>query len=267
MLTPFFSDIQRGRKHIKWIRLIAILCFVSPLSHTQEISNMKIPHSDQMIEIKHGAGDPTHAVIWLHGLGASSNDFPPVIPHLKLTEGFTVRFVFPQAPSRPITVNQGMVMPGWYDIKGTSIADKEDLQGITESKLIVDALIQQQIDQGIASENIILIGFSQGAAMSYYAGIRSQHKLAGIAALSGYVLFAEKTADEQSGTNKSTPILSMHGIYDGIVPVKLGQAGMQHLKKLGYDIEWHTYEMEHNVIPEQIEDIGRWMNAVFSDSP
>lgn len=220
-------------------------------------------NSTQTIEVIHGQGQPTHSVIWLHGLGASCNDFPPVVPYLGLNPAPTIRFVFPQAPSRPITINGGMVMPGWYDIKGTDISDKEDLVGMTESKKILDHLIGKQIQRGISSERIILAGFSQGGAVAYYTGIRSPLKLAGILALSTYLSFAEKSKEQQSGVNIGMPILAMHGSYDQVVPERLGKLSADALAALDYDVDWGSYEMDHIVIPEQLTDIGQWINKVF----
>lgn len=215
------------------------------------------------LERIHGKGNPSHAVIWLHGLGASANDFYPVVPHLGLAESLCVRFVFPQAPDRPITVNGGYVMPGWYDIKGVDISDKEDLPGMQDSQNILEGLISAEIENGIPSENIVLVGFSQGGAVAYYTGLRSQHKVAGILALSTYLPFAGNLEDERTTSNQSTPIMSMHGIHDAVVPITTGKLGVEQLKTLGYQVDWKEYNMEHNVIPEQLEDIGVWLNRVL----
>lgn len=212
------------------------------------------------IERIHGPSTPTHAVIWLHGLGATADDFVPVIPYLGLAEAPTIRFIFPQAPDRPITVNNGYVMPGWYDIKGVDLADKEDLPGITESQATLEGLIADQVAQGVPSKNIILAGFSQGGAVAYYTGIRSSHKLAGILALSTYLPFILKAQSEHSGVNLSTPILAMHGRQDPVVPIAAGQLSAESLRDLGYTVEWKEYSMDHSVIPEQLTEIGVWIN-------
>ncbi|MFT6387273.1 MAG: phospholipase/carboxylesterase [Cellvibrionaceae bacterium] len=224
---------------------------------------MSLSNSAQTIEVNHGEGEPSHAVIWLHGLGASSDDFPPVVPYLGLDKAHAIRFIFPQAPNRPITVNGGAVMPGWYDIKGVSIADKEDLVGMTESKNTLDSLIDQQMALGIASERIIVAGFSQGGAVAYYTGIRSPYKLGGILALSTYLPFATEAKIQQSGANTQSPILAMHGLHDAVVPLALGKGSADALSALGYSVEWKTYSMEHNVMPEQLVDIGRWINRIL----
>lgn len=224
---------------------------------------MPVFNASQTIEVIHGEGTPTHAIIWLHGLGATANDFPPVVPYLGLNKTPAIRFLFPQAPNRPITVNGGAVMPGWYDIKGMDIADKEDLDGMTESESILASLVQQQVDLGIPSENIILAGFSQGGAVAYYTGIRFPQKLGGILALSTYLPFVAQAKQEQSGSNFTTPVMAMHGSYDPVVPLALGKGSADALTNLGYTVEWKTYAMEHNVIPEQLTHIGAWINGVF----
>lgn len=219
--------------------------------------------ASKTITLTHGTGSATHAIIWLHGLGASSNDFPPVVPYLGLSASPTIRFIFPQAPNRPITVNNGMVMPGWYDIKGINIADKEDLPGMRESQLTLNALIEDCVADGIPSEHVIVAGFSQGGAVAYYTGIRSPHKLAGILALSAYLPFASVADAEHSGVNVYTPIMAMHGLHDGVVPLSIGKLSADTLITLGYPVQWQTYPMQHSVVPEQLEDIGAWIKEVF----
>lgn len=220
--------------------------------------------ANKTIEVVHGSGQPTHAIIWLHGLGASSDDFPPVVPHLGLNSSPAIRFIFPQAPDRPITINNGFVIPGWYDIKGMALSDKEDLVGMTESQDTVLQLIAEQQAQGIPSEHIIIAGFSQGGAVAYYTGLRTQKKLAGIMALSTYMPFVDAAKVEQSSINLGVEILSMHGVNDPVVPISLGLESVHAAKKLGYHVAWNTYDMEHSVIPEQLVDIGEWINRVFS---
>lgn len=217
------------------------------------------------IEIQHGSGTVEHAVIWLHGLGATADDFPPVVPELGLSGARAIRFVFPQAPVRPITINGGMPMPGWYDIKGMDIKDKQDAVGMAESQATLDGLIQAQIDAGVPSENIIVAGFSQGGAVAYFTAIRSQYRLGGILALSTYLPFMEQSESEQSGKNLNTPIFASHGTHDPVVPLALGAGSVTHLQALGYQVEWHEYPMEHNVILPQIRAVGAWINRVFSD--
>jgi len=223
---------------------------------------MTLPENS--IELIHGTGTPTHSIIWLHGLGASADDFPPIVPELGLSNDRAIRFIFPQAPDRAITINGGMRMPGWYDIKGVSIEDKQDEVGMKESRELLESLIDMQVASGIASENIILAGFSQGGAVTYFTGVRSQRKLAGLLTLSTYLPFDNDTQEEQSGVNISTPIFASHGSYDAVVPLTMGQRSVDILSGLGYSVKWKTYPMEHQVAMEQIQEIGVWINEVFS---
>lgn len=208
--------------------------------------------------------DVRHAIIWLHGLGASANDFPPVVPHLGLDQDRPVQFIFPQAPDRPITINAGYVMPGWYDIRGLELSAKEDRQGLDESMQMVERTIAQLAHRGISPENIILAGFSQGGAVSYYTAVRTDHKLAGVLAMSTYLVFQQQTEDEQSGVNLTTPIFASHGTRDPVVSIDWGEQSVQKLESLGYRIDWETYAMEHEVSLPQIQAIGSWINHVFS---
>ena len=217
----------------------------------------------QTIERLHGTANPTHAIIWLHGLGATADDFVPVLPYLGLLESPAIRFIFPQAPDRAITINNGYIMPGWYDIKGMDLADKEDLPGMTESQSFLEGLIADQIERGIPSKNIILAGFSQGGAVAYYTGVRSPHNIGGILALSTYLPFSRLTEAEHSGKNLSAPIMAMHGKQDPVVPISSGKLSADSLLSLGYSVDWKEYEMEHSVIPEQLTDIGAWINNLL----
>ena len=252
-----------SNKILNLVFVATMLLVYNPTAFSQTSdNNIIMPHSNT-IELIHGSGQPTHAIIWLHGLGATANDFPPIVPELGLSDDRTIRFVFPQAPNRPITVNGGMVMPGWYDIKGVDIADKQDAVGMAESQKTLEDLINQQIALGISSKNIIIAGFSQGGAVAYHTGVRSQHKLGGVLALSTYIPFAEEVAAEHSEINIQTPILAHHGTQDPVVPVQLGKASADILADLGYLIKWQTYPMAHQVVLEQIRDIGDWINQTF----
>ena len=219
---------------------------------------------EHSIVLNFGQGEPNHSIIWLHGLGATANDFPPIVPELGLQADRPIKFVFPQAPNRPITINGGFEMPGWYDIKGVSLEEKQDIHGMRESQTMLEGLITAEIDRGIAPSNIIVAGFSQGGAVAYYTATRSQTKLAGIIALSTYLPFQERTEQEQSGVNVTTPILANHGTHDPVVPLTYGQQSAELLKQLDYQVEWKTYPMEHQVVMEQIRDIGAWINRVFA---
>ena len=216
------------------------------------------------IELVYGDGDVEHAVIWLHGLGASANDFPPVVPELGLDQHRAVRFIFPQAPNRPITINGGMSMPGWYDIKGMSIDDKQDAVGMAESQSLLNELVDQQVEQGVPSENIIIAGFSQGGAVAYHTALRSELKFAGVLALSTYLAFASDLATQRHEANNQTAILVNHGSNDQVVPMDLAEMSVGVLQELGYQVDYKTYPMEHQVVMEQIKDIGLWINQRFS---
>ena len=219
---------------------------------------------EHSIVLNFGQGEPNHSIIWLHGLGATANDFPPIVPELGLQADRPIKFVFPQAPNRPITINGGFEMPGWYDIKGMSLEEKQDIDGMRESQTMLEGLVAAEIDRGIAANNIIVAGFSQGGAVAYYTATRSQTKLAGIIALSTYLPFQAQTEQEQSGVNVTTPILANHGTHDPVVPLTYGQQSAELLKQLDYQVEWKTYPMEHQVVMEQIRDIGAWINRVFT---
>ena len=216
------------------------------------------------IELVHGTGNVEHAIIWLHGLGASANDFPPVVPELELDEGRSIRFIFPQAPNRPITINGGMSMPGWYDIKGMNIEDKQDEIGMAESKSLLDSLIEQQIEAGVPSNQIIIAGFSQGGAVAYHTALRSKHQLAGVMALSTYLAFAEELKSERNAINSGIDILVNHGNFDQVVPVELSKMSVDVLTGLAYSVDYKLYPMEHQVIMPQIKEIGLWVNKQFA---
>ena len=248
------------------ILLLGFVCTMMANSENIKTdSNMdhKSMTNNKSIVLVHGKEEPTHAIIWLHGLGASADDFPSVVPELGLNKDRSIRFIFPQAPDRSITINGGMRMPGWYDIKGMSLEDKQDAQGMSESQATVEALIDQQIAMGVPTENIIIAGFSQGGAVTYFTGVRSTRKLAGLLAMSTYLPFDQDTSKERSEVNANTPIFASHGTHDGVVPISMGQMSVEQLTKLGYNIEWKTYRMEHQVVMEQIKDIGNWINTVF----
>lgn len=218
-----------------------------------------------VIESVHGQGNVNHAVIWLHGLGATASDFPPIVPELGLTDQKAIRFIFPQAPNRPISINGGMVMPGWYDIKGVDIKDKEDAKGMADSQSLLVNIIEKQIASGVPAKNIIVAGFSQGGAVAYHTGLRYAETLAGVLALSTYLVFSDKLEYERSETNLQTPILVNHGSFDSVVPLTYGQMSVDILTSLGYRVEWEEFPMEHQVILPQIRKIGAWINQIFCD--
>ena len=212
------------------------------------------------------APNPSAAVIWLHGLGADGNDFVPIIPQLNLSECPAIRFVFPSAPSMAVTVNGGYVMPAWYDITERNINAREDLDGIHKSAAAISELIDREASRGIAYENIVLAGFSQGCAMSLQLGLRFPHRLAGIMALSGYLPLANSLALERSNANSNTPIFMAHGVWDAVITPERAEASADILEKLGYQVDWNTYPMEHSLHPDELVDISRFLTAVLGKS-
>ena len=207
--------------------------------------------------------NPTAAVIWLHGLGADGNDFVPIIPELKLSGCPGIRFVFPSAPSMPVTVNGGYVMPAWYDIIGRNLMDQEDAAGIQKSAAAIVELIEKEASLGIAYDKIVLAGFSQGCAMALHIGLRFPHKLAGIIALSGYLPLAMSANTEKHSANSDTPIFMAHGTYDSVVTLDRAQASHTMLESMGYRVDWNEYPMEHSVNHEELLDISRFLQQVL----
>ena len=203
------------------------------------------------------APEPTAAVIWLHGLGASGHDFEPVVPELGLPEGAAVRFIFPHAPNMPVTINGGMTMPAWYDIKAMDIDRIVDSEQLMESAAAVGKLVDREVERGIPAENIIIAGFSQGGAVAYELGLTYPKRLAGILALSTY--FATEKTIKPSAANAQTPISVYHGTFDPVVPESLGVRSVETLKAMGYEPTYQTFPMEHSVCLEEVLDIGRFI--------
>lgn len=196
-------------------------------------------------------------VIWLHGLGSDGHDFAPIVPELKLPPELNVRFIFPHAPSIPVTVNNGYIMPAWYDIIELTLDRKVDIQQLRASAAQVHALIEREIERGIPSEKIILAGFSQGGAVVYEAALSYAKPLAGLLALSTY--FATHDSVVISAANKNIPVLIQHGTEDGVVPELLGQRAARQLDVFGIAANYETFPMEHTVCAEQVVDIGEWL--------
>jgi phospholipase/carboxylesterase len=207
--------------------------------------------------------NPSASVIWLHGLGADGNDFVPIIPELDLSGCPGIRFIFPSAPSMPVTVNGGYVMPAWYDIIGRDLTDQEDAAGIQKSAASILKLIEREASRGIAYDKIVLAGFSQGCAMALHIGLRFPHKLAGIIALSGYLPLAMSVNLEKHSANQTTPIFMGHGEYDSVVIPERAQASCALLEKMGYQVNWNEYPMEHSVNREELADISRFLQEVL----
>ncbi|MFA6120137.1 MAG: alpha/beta hydrolase fold domain-containing protein [Sideroxydans sp.] len=202
---------------------------------------------------------PSYSIIWLHGLGANGSDFVPIVDEIALPH--PVRYIFPHAPKRPVTINGGFIMPAWYDIRSDDIAEAQDAEGIGESQRAVDALIAQEMAAGIAPSRIFLAGFSQGGAIALHCGLRATQRLGGILALSTYLPLAETVEAESHPTALETPIFMAHGRSDPIVPYVLGKASWEKLSALGYSVEWHEYAMPHTVCMEEIDAIAQWLTA------
>jgi len=207
---------------------------------------------------------PVATVIWLHGLGADGFDFVPIVDELRLPATLPVRFIFPHATQRPVTINNGYVMRAWYDIKGFGPERAEDDAGIRESEGVVKRYIEQEIAQGIPASKIVIAGFSQGGAVALQTGVRYPQRLAGVMALSTYLPLRASVAAEASAANRDVPILMCHGVHDPVVPAQMGEASRDALQGLGYRIEWHTYPMEHSVCMEEVVDISKWLQARLS---
>jgi phospholipase/carboxylesterase len=205
------------------------------------------------------------SVIWLHGLGADGYDFVPIVEELQLeAAGRTgVKFIFPHAQMRPITINNGYVMRGWYDISGFALTTAEDDAGIRQSAEVVRALIDAELDRGIPAGKIVMAGFSQGGAMALHTGLRYPERLAGILALSTYLPLRDSLANEASPANRDVPILMCHGTHDPIVPEATGKMSRDFLAGQGYRVQWQSYPMEHQVCREEIADIGAWFKEVL----
>ena len=207
------------------------------------------------------AAEVNASVIWLHGLGADGNDFVPVVPQLNLPREYAVRFVFPTAPSIPVTINNGYVMPAWYDILRLDNVRSIDEAGLRESAANTQALIRRELDRGIGSERVILAGFSQGGAVCFEAGLSFDRRLGGIIALSTYFPTADSIAMQP--VQQGLPALVCHGLMDPMVPELLGRAAKESLEENGLTPEYHTYPMAHEVCMPEIDRIGRWIRSVL----
>jgi phospholipase/carboxylesterase len=205
------------------------------------------------------AANPTCTIIWLHGLGADGNDFAPIVSELVDVAWPPLRFVFPHAPVRPVTINNGMSMRAWYDIYGFDLTARQDEAGVRTSINEVETLIAREHARGVPSERIVLAGFSQGGAIALAAGLRHAEKLAGVIALSTYMPIAATFAAERSAANADTPIFWGHGTADPVVVLQRGIESRELLQSLDYRVDWHTYPMAHAVCAEEISDLRRWL--------
>jgi phospholipase/carboxylesterase len=217
----------------------------------------------QTLERQTGA-NPRASVIVLHGLGADGSDFLPIAGELDLAPVGDVRFVFPHAPTRPVTINGGYVMRAWYDILDGGLVRREDEAGLRQSREQVDELIAREVERGIAPERIVLAGFSQGSAITLLTGLRHAQRLAGLVGLSGYLPLAASTAAERHAANHATPVFLAHGRQDPVVPYAAGTATRDALQALGVPVEWHAYEMAHAVCPQEIADLEAFLRRVLA---
>jgi phospholipase/carboxylesterase len=216
--------------------------------------------TETRIELETGP-QPTATVIWLHGLGADGHDFVPVVPELTLAPGLAVRFIFPHAPFRPVTVNGGYVMRAWYDIYSLENLAREDTAGLETARADMESLIREEEARGVPASRIVLMGFSQGGALALYAGLRHPQRLAGIGALSTYLPLADSTLAEAAAANRETPIFMAHGEFDAVVRPELGEQSRDLLRQARYPVEWHDYPMAHGVCGEELAHLGNWLNG------
>ena len=201
----------------------------------------------------------TASVVWLHGLGADGSDFVPVVEELRLPDALPVRFVFPHAALRPVTVNAGYVMRAWYDIKSFTPEGRADSAGLAEAVQRVNRYLEAEVARGVSADRIVLAGFSQGGAVALSAGLRYPRRLAGVLALSCYLPFPSRLAAERSAANADVPLLLCHGAWDPVVPMAMGVEARDVLRQEGYTVEWREYPMQHEVCAAEIAEIGRWL--------
>lgn len=206
---------------------------------------------------------PRASVIWMHGLGADGHDFEPIVPELDLPAVPGVRFVFPHAPMRPVTINGGWVMRAWYDVRDDGGMRREDAPGVRASHQHIEALIARERARGVTADRIALAGFSQGGAMALHTGVRHRERLAGIVALSCSLPLADSLASEANPATRDVPIFMAHGTGDALVPLTRGARARDLLRQLGYRVDWREYPMPHAVCPEEIGDVSRWLHTVL----
>ncbi len=216
--------------------------------------------------VEHETGpQPQWSVLWLHGLGADGNDFAPIVPELVRAGWPALRFVFPHAPVRAVTINGGVRMRAWYDIRDFDLANRADLDGVDESVAQVDALIAREAERGIPPQRLLLAGFSQGGAITLAAGLARTQPLAGLVALSTYLPMPQALAQQRLQPQAtSQPLFMAHGVFDPVVPATAGEAGLKAMQAFGFDAHWRRYPMQHQVCAEEIADLGEWMGARFA---
>jgi phospholipase/carboxylesterase len=217
----------------------------------------------EAIEIE-TAPNPDGAVVWMHGLGADGHDFEPIVPELRLPATMRIRFVFPHAPLRPVTINQGHVMRAWYDVRALAGVRREDEAGVRQSARQIEALLARERQRGIAPRRIVIAGFSQGGAMALHVGLRYADRFAGLLALSCYLPLSNTLPTEASPANRDVPIFWAHGLHDPMIPQAMAEQGRAQLAELGYQIDWHQYPIPHSVSAEEIADVARWLERVLA---
>ena len=216
----------------------------------------------EAIEIE-TAASPAASIVWMHGLGADGHDFVDIVPELGLPERPGVRFVFPHAPMRPVTINGGYVMRAWYDIRDDAGIRREDPAGVRASQKSIEALIQRERERGLPARSIVIAGFSQGGAMALQTSLRHGERLAGVMALSCSLPLADTLAAEASPANRDVPIFMAHGTHDPMIPMARALRARERLVGLGYRVEWHEYQMPHSVSLEEVRDISAWLGTVL----
>lgn len=217
----------------------------------------------ETVEIESGA-NPVGSVIWLHGLGADGHDFEPIVPELRLPAELPLRFVFPHAPVRPVTINGGMAMRAWYDIVSLDATGRADAGGVRDSTALLEALINRERERGMDAARIVVAGFSQGGAIAINAALRAEEQLAGLMALSTYIALPGELAE--STASRDLAVFMAHGSFDPMIPMHWGRASADRLIAAGFDVEWHDYPMAHAVCPQEIQDIRAWLLKVYGES-
>jgi phospholipase/carboxylesterase len=225
---------------------------------------MELPDTIEVLS----SADPAGSVIWLHGLGADGHDFEPIVPELGLGGRLSLRFIFPHAPMRPVTINGGMTMRAWYDVLSLDRGGPQDEVGIRESSRMLEMLIERERERGIDHENIVLAGFSQGGAIALHTALRFPERLAGLMALSTWLplgdCFDKEVSQNPKAQPQELPIFLAHGSFDPMLPLALGQHSRDTLENAGYKVEWHEYPMAHAVCAEEITAISNWLLSVFA---
>ncbi len=214
-----------------------------------------------VVEVTTG-DNPAGSIIWLHGLGADGHDFEPIVPELRLPTGLSLRFVFPHAPVQPVTINGGMAMRSWYDILSFDSSGRADRDGLLKSSALLEELIAREIERGIEPDKIVIAGFSQGGAVAIHTALQTEHRIAGLMALSTYMALPEDA--ESAACRKDLPIFMAHGSFDPVLQLDWGRSSAEKLTEHGYTVDWHEYPMAHAVCPEEIADISRWLSGIYS---